>query len=68
MNYFEWSKEYFDTASEISEVIERLKAQRKNAGNTEKKEIDIKISKYRSCYYDCMDIANHLLERHKGVA
>ena len=34
----------------------------------EQKELNMKIAKYRIYYNECLDIANHLLARHKGVA
>lgn len=68
MNYFEWSQEYISTAEEFSLVIEKLKNVRKNATISEKKELDMKIARYRQYYNECISIANHLLSRHKGVA
>lgn len=68
MNYFEWSQEYNGTANEISLVIEKLKAKRKTATSSEKKELDMKIARYKLYYNECISIANHLLLRHKGVA
>ncbi len=68
MNYFEWSKEYIDTAEDFAYVIDKLKARRKSASLSEKKEIDLKITKYRMYYNECIMTANHLMQRHKGVA
>ncbi len=68
MNYFEWSQEYLNTANEISLVIEKLKNKRKKVSSSEKKELDMKIAKYKQYYNESISIANHLLYRHKGVA
>lgn len=68
MNYLEWSQEYNSTAQDISLVIDKLKTVRKSATISERKELDMKIAKYRQYYNECIFIANHLLERHKGVA
>ena len=68
MNYFEWSQEYLNTANEISLVIEKLKNKRKKVSASEKKELDMKIAKYKHYYNESISIANHLLYRHKGVA
>ena len=68
MNYFEWSQEYYDTAEKIADIIERLKLRRKSAVLSEKKELDLRITNYKVIYNECMQISNHLLQRHKGVA
>lgn len=68
MNYFEWSQEYYNTAAEIAIVIEKLKNERKGKTAFEQKELNMKIAKYMIYYNECLDIANHLLARHKGVA
>ncbi len=68
MNYFVWSQEYINTAAELANVIERLKAKRKGLSKYEKKELDSKIAKYKTYYNECIQIADHLLERHKGAA
>ena len=48
--------------------IEKLKNERKGKTPFEQKELNMKIAKYRTYYNECLDIANHLLARHKGVA
>lgn len=68
MNYLEWSLEYFDTAAEIANVIEKLKNKRKNANLSVKKDLDLKITKYKTYYNECVMTANILMKRHKGVA
>ncbi len=68
MNYFEWSQEYNNAAEDIANVIEKLKAERKSASLSEKKEFDMKITKYKMYYNECILTANHLMQRHKGVA
>lgn len=67
MDYLEWSLEYKDTADEIEFAIKKLQASKQGKSLTEKKEIDLKISKFRTYYYECMEIARHLLARHEGV-
>ncbi len=68
MNYFDWSQEYNNTAAELANVIERLKAKRRGLSKVEKKELNIKIAKYKIYYNECVQIADHLLARHKGAA
>lgn len=68
MNYFEWSQEYLETAKKIEDIISMLKAKKINAEISEKKELDLKITKYREVLYECMQTANLLFERYKGVA
>lgn len=68
MNYFEWSQEYVQTADEIALVIDKIKRSRKNVTSSEKKELDMKLTRYKQYYNECISIANHLLARHKGVA
>ncbi len=67
MNYLEWSEEYRDTADEIAFVMDKLKKSKCGKSNTEKKEIDLKISKYKSYYNECMLISNHLMARYEGI-
>ncbi len=67
MNYFEWSQQYYDTAKDIDNTILKLKKQRCKACLTEKKELDLKIAKYRTIFYECMQTARLLELRHKGV-
>ncbi len=68
MNYYEWSREYTDTAEKLNEVILRLKAQRKKSNLSQKKEIDAKLAQYRTCYSECLRTADHLMQRYRGVA
>ena len=68
LNYCEWSKEYSQTAEEIEQVINKLKAQKRGASLSKKKEIDAKLSKYRSYYNECVETANILMNRYRGVA
>lgn len=69
MNYFEWSQEYYDTAENISHVIEKLRTKRKSTDNlSERKDLDMKITTYKMYYNECIFTANHLMQRHRGVA
>ncbi len=67
MNYLEWSLEYKDTADEIACVIKKLRDSKQGKGETQKKEIDLKIAKYRTYYNECMNISRHLMDRYEGV-
>lgn len=67
MNYLEWSQEYTFTAKKILKVIEKLKLKKLKADALSKKELDIKIAKYRIYYNECLCTANHLYLRYKGV-
>lgn len=68
MNYLEWSQEYVDTAEKLGEIILKLRKQRRNSSLSRKKEIDAKLRQYRTCYGECMEIANHLKKRHREAA
>ncbi len=68
MNYLEWSQEYTQTAQEMDTVVQRLKKKRSRAGESEKRELNDRISMYRSCRNECLDIARRLMERHRGAA
>lgn len=68
MNYFEWSQEYEQTARELDKVIARLKKQRTGKREGEKKELSDRIAMYKFYRNECIHIANHLMQRHMGVA
>ena len=68
MNYFEWSREYEQTAMELDKVITRLKKEKCGKGDSMKKELNDKIALYRCYRNECLRVADHLMQRHKGVA
>lgn len=68
MNYLKWSQEYEECAQEIDKVIARLKHDRIAASPSGKQELSDKITYYRRCRAECIGIADHLRERHRGVA
>ena len=68
MNYLEWSHEYEKTAEEMNMMMLRLKQKRMNGSKTGKKELADKIIYYRNRRNECLRIARHLSERHRGVA
>lgn len=67
MNYYEWSNEYYKSALEVNDSIEKLKNQRKIASKSIVKELDSRITEYKKIYNDCMSIANHLMNRYYGL-
>ena len=67
VNYFEWSMEYKNTADSIQDVIDRLKAEKRGKSEINKKELDLKIAKYKIYYNECIHISNHLMDRYYGV-
>ncbi|MEE1218844.1 MAG: hypothetical protein U0L20_02855 [Ruminococcus sp.] len=67
MNYYEWAEEYFDTANLINDTIKKLKSQHRTANAVNKKELNLKIAKYRNYYNEAIQTANHLLERAGGL-
>lgn len=67
MNYLEWSDEYNCTAKELACTIEKLKKERNLANVVNRKDIDLKIAKYKMYYNECLSIANHLFLRYVGV-
>lgn len=67
VNYFEWSMEYKNTADSIQNVIDRLKAEKRGKSEINKKELDLKIAKYKIYYSECIHISNHLRDRYYGV-
>ena len=64
VNYFEWSMEYKNTADSIQDVIDRLKAEKRGKSEINKKELDLKIAKYKIYYNVCIHISNHLIDRY----
>ena len=68
MNYLEWSHEYEKTAEEMNMMMLRLKQKRMSGSKTEKKELADKTIYYRNRRNECLRIARHLSERHRGVA
>ncbi len=66
-NYLEWSNEYRAEADRILLVIEKIKEKRKFGFFTNKKDYYNRITTYRGYYNECIDIANLLEARHKGV-
>lgn len=64
-NYLEWSKEYREEAEKMLSVINSIKANTSACRN--KQDLYNKIRKYKECYYECLDIANLLEGRYKGV-
>jgi hypothetical protein len=67
MNYLNWSNEYYDTANKLLQVIKELKDSRITVKPSEKKDLDLKITQYKIYHAECLQIANHLMLRHKGV-
>ncbi len=67
MNYLEWSNEYEETAKMLDELIQKLKKQR-TASPANRRELSDKITYYRQCRAECIEISNHLRDRHRGVA
>lgn len=67
MNYIEWSEEYRATADSIADVINRLKSEKYGKSPLGKKELDVKIAKYKTYYNECIHISNHLMARYEGV-
>ncbi len=68
MNYLKWSKEYEQTAMELDKVVQRLKEERRHAQRADYKELTDRITHFRWCRKECLSIAQHLRDRHKGVA
>ena len=62
IDYFEWSNEY----NNIADVIDRLKSEKRGKSNFSKKELDVKIAKYKIYYNECIHISNLLLGRYYG--
>lgn len=68
MNYLAWSNEYRTTADELAKVIDKLKSERKTASPAVKKELDRRITDYRVCFRECIEIAALLRERQGDAA
>ena len=75
-NYLEWSKEYRAEADKMLSVVDKYKSMLKTKSLLlhkmrclimNKKEINEKICRYRGYYLECLDIANLLEARYKGV-
>ena len=68
MNYFEWSQEYVNTVAQLDRVLTRLKKERATACESRKKELSDRITQYRCCRRECMEIADRLMKRDRGIA
>lgn len=68
MNYLAWSNEYMNAAEELAAVIRRIKEQRAHACASQRKELDDKLSRYRSCYRECLQTAELLRGRVRDAA
>lgn len=68
MNYLEWSKDYEKTADALNSMVQRFKQMRAHCSPGQKKELTDKIMLYRRYRNECLDTANHLLQRHLGEA
>lgn len=68
MNYYEWSKEYAQSAEALDKIISRLKEQRKRVHSSHRKELDDRIAFYKVCRNECVQTADHLMQRYEGVA
>lgn len=66
MNYYEWAQEYFDTADLLKNTIANIKSQSSKGCKLSKKELNLKLSKYRTYYNEAMQIGNHLIARAGG--
>ena len=66
-NYLEWAKGYRTEGGRRVSVIDKYKKMLKTKGFVNKKEIYERIGKYRGYYLECLDIANLLEARYKGV-
>ena len=60
----QWNK---NTADSIQDVIDRLKAEKRGKSEINKKELDLKIAKYKIYYNECIHISNHLMDRYYGA-
>lgn len=49
------------------DVIDRLKAEKRGKSEINKKELDLKIAKYKIYYNECIHISNHLMDRYYGA-
>lgn len=68
MNYYEWSKEYEQTARSLDRTIDSLKKQGAGKGDAAKKELNEKIASYKVWRNEALRTADLLMRRHKGVA
>lgn len=66
-NYLEWSQEYRTEANRILSVIEKIKEKEKFGFFTNKKDYYNRVATYKGYYNECINIANLLEARHKGV-
>ena len=57
----------WNIADSIQDVIDRLKAEKRGKSEINKKELDLKIAKYKIYYNECIHISNHLMDRYYGV-
>jgi len=60
MNYFEWSKEYFEEAEKIKRNLVRMKQKLKTVAFNERRTLEGNIQKLQLIYYECMHTAAYL--------
>ena len=63
IDYREWSREYYEEAQKILNVIKRKQEQLKAATKDEQKTLNEQIIGYRMIYYDLLKSAETLSER-----
>ena len=67
MKYLERAHEDEESAEKLNRVIQRLLRERTGKGKTERKELSDRIAYYKRIRNECLNISNHLTERHLGV-
>lgn len=63
MNYFRWSKEYYEDAKNLLRTIRKYEKALKNKDVQNLEAINSIIANYRNIYYDIINTAKMLEER-----
>lgn len=60
MDYFAWSKEYYEEAEKIKRNLKRMKENLKTVSMYQRRTLEDNIQKLQLIYYECMHTACYL--------
>lgn len=60
MDYFEWSKEYYEEAAKIKRNLDKMRKKLKTVPMNERRTLEDNIHKLRLIYYEVMQTASYL--------
>lgn len=60
MNYFEWSREYYEEAEKIKRNLSKMKSKLRTVPMNERRTLEDNIHKLQLIYYEVMQTAGYL--------